>query len=249
MKLEKTVLPEGIKGWSWGAFLLNWIWAISNKTWIGLLCFVPVVGIVMPFILGFKGREWAWENNSWESVEHFNRVQKKWSTWGIGLTLGFMVIGGLAAGFAFLYPTTITQQEVSVENTPSSQSVEVTTITSTSTPVQETTPAPVATLAANLSGTWSSDIVNDVTLEQSENKITGRYEYADDDEITQSGTLDGLLEGNVLKGKWQEHPKNGKGKSVHGDLELTMSSDSKTLQGWYRNEDDTTKETWIMVRK
>lgn len=162
-----------------------------------------------------------------------------------------MLIGGLGAGFAILYPTAFEQQEVSVQNTPSSQSVEVTAIasTSTSTPVQETTPAPVATLVANLSGTWSSDIVNDVTLEQAANKITGRYEYDDDDEITQSGTLDGLLEGNVLKGKWQERPKNGKGKSVHGDLELTISSDTKTLQGWYRNEDDTTKETWIMVRK
>ena len=30
---EKTY-PEGIKGWSWGAFFLNWIWAIGNKSYI-----------------------------------------------------------------------------------------------------------------------------------------------------------------------------------------------------------------------
>lgn len=24
-------LPEGVKGWSWGAFFLNWIWAIGNR--------------------------------------------------------------------------------------------------------------------------------------------------------------------------------------------------------------------------
>lgn len=248
MGLEKNVLPEGIKGWSWGAFLLNWIWAIANKTWIGLLCFVPVVGIVMPFILGFKGREWAWENNSWESVEHFNRVQKKWSTWGIGLTLGFMLIGALGAGFAILYPTAFEQQTISVENTPSSQSVEVTTITSTVTPASETT-EPIAKLVNTLSGTWSSDIVNDVVIQQSENKITGSYEYDDDNEITQNGTLEAVLEGNVIKGKWQEHPKSGKGKLTHGDLELMISGDMKTLQGWYRNEDDDIKENWIMVRK
>lgn len=246
MGLEKNVLPEGVKGWSWGAFLLNWIWAISNKTWIGLLCFVPIVGIVMPFILGFKGREWAWENNSWESVEHFNRVQRKWSTWGIGLTLGFMLIGALGA---ILYPTVSNELGISVENTQSTSSAEVTAITSTPTPAPTITP--VTTQAAMLSGTWSSDIVNDVTIEQSENKITGRYEYNedDDDEVTQIGTLDGLLEGNVIKGKWQERPKSGKGKLTHGDLELTISSDMKTLQGWYRDEDDDTKETWIMVRK
>ncbi len=25
-------IPDGIKGWSWGAFLLSWIWAIGNRT-------------------------------------------------------------------------------------------------------------------------------------------------------------------------------------------------------------------------
>jgi len=33
-------IPPGVKGWSWGAFLLNWIWAIGNQTWIGLLAHV-----------------------------------------------------------------------------------------------------------------------------------------------------------------------------------------------------------------
>ena len=74
-----VVVPEGVKGWSWGAFFLNWIWAIGNKTWIGLLCLVPIVGFVMAFVLGFKGREWAWKNARWDSLEHFNRVQRLWS--------------------------------------------------------------------------------------------------------------------------------------------------------------------------
>jgi hypothetical protein len=33
----------------------------------------------MMFILGAKGREWAWKNKKWESLEHFNRVQRAWS--------------------------------------------------------------------------------------------------------------------------------------------------------------------------
>lgn len=97
-------IPPGIKGWSWGAFLWNWIWAIFNNTWIGLLALIPGVNIVMIFVLGVKGREWAWKNKKWDSVEHFNRVQRKWSLWGIwlvviGLVLAFLVF---AASLLFM---------------------------------------------------------------------------------------------------------------------------------------------------
>jgi hypothetical protein len=90
-------VPEGVKGWSWGAFLLNWIWAIGNKTWIGLLAFLPYVGLIVAIILGVKGREWAWKNKRWDSLEHFDRVQKRWSFWGVVLVIGVGLIGILAA--------------------------------------------------------------------------------------------------------------------------------------------------------
>lgn len=90
-------LPDGIKGWSWGAFLLSWLWAIFNRTWWGLLAFIPYVGLIVALWLGFKGREMAWRNCSWDSVEHFNRVQKKWSQWGVILVFGSMLIGIIAA--------------------------------------------------------------------------------------------------------------------------------------------------------
>jgi hypothetical protein len=89
--------PPGVKGFSWGAFLLSWIWAVSNRTWIGLLCLVPYLGLIMKFYLGFKGRELAWRNKRWDSLEHFDRVQKKWSVWGVGLVLGAFVLGIVAA--------------------------------------------------------------------------------------------------------------------------------------------------------
>lgn len=91
-------IPEGVKGWSWGAFLLNWIWAIGNKTWIGLLALVPYVGFIMAVVLGFKGREWAWKNKEWESIEHFNRVQRKWSLWGIWIVVICLLIGVVIGG-------------------------------------------------------------------------------------------------------------------------------------------------------
>jgi hypothetical protein len=93
---SSIMVPMGIKGWSWGAFLWNWIWAIFNRTWIGLLAVVPYLGIIMVFYLGFKGRELAWRNKRWESIEHFNRVQRSWSKWGVILFLGAALIGILA---------------------------------------------------------------------------------------------------------------------------------------------------------
>lgn len=88
-------IPDGVKGWSWGAFLLNWIWAIGNQTWIGLIALVPYIGFIMAFVLGFKGREWAWQNKQWDSVEHFNAVQKKWTFWGVVIVVGSMALAGV----------------------------------------------------------------------------------------------------------------------------------------------------------
>ncbi len=90
-------IPEGIKGWSWGAFFLNWIWAIGNSTWIGLLALIPYIGLIIAIILGFKGREWAWRNKHWDSQEHFQEVQKRWSFWGVLLLVGIFVLGISAA--------------------------------------------------------------------------------------------------------------------------------------------------------
>jgi hypothetical protein len=78
-------IPDGVRGWSWGAFLFNWIWAIGNRTWIGLLALVPYVGFGVAIWLGFQGREMAWKNGRWDSLDHFNRVQKAWSQWALGL--------------------------------------------------------------------------------------------------------------------------------------------------------------------
>ena len=50
-------VPSEVKGWNWGAFLLNWIWSIGNNTWIGLLSLIPYAGIVMVIVLGIKGNE------------------------------------------------------------------------------------------------------------------------------------------------------------------------------------------------
>lgn len=103
-------IPDSARGWSWGAFLLNWIWAINNRTWIGLLSLVPYLGLIMAVVLGFKGKEWAWKNNQWKSVEHFDEVQKKWSFWGVTIVGGLFSIGVIAA---VLIPATTDRQRAS----------------------------------------------------------------------------------------------------------------------------------------
>jgi hypothetical protein len=91
------VPPAGVKGWSWGAFLLNWVWSIFNRTWFGLLALIPYLGFFVAIYLGFKGRELAWRNKRWESLEHFNRVQRSWSKWGLIILVVIPIIGILLA--------------------------------------------------------------------------------------------------------------------------------------------------------
>lgn len=83
--------PEELNKWNWGAFFLNWIWAIGNKTWIGLLAISPI-SVIMYIILGIKGNEWAWQNRKFESVEQFKKVQKAWSIWGLIIFLVLIII-------------------------------------------------------------------------------------------------------------------------------------------------------------
>jgi hypothetical protein len=91
--------PIGVRGWSWGAFFLSWIWAIFNKTWFGLLSLTPYVGILVAIYLGVRGRELAWRNKRWESLEYFNQVQKRWSFWGVIIVVGTAALG-IVAGIA-----------------------------------------------------------------------------------------------------------------------------------------------------
>ncbi|MFL9456660.1 MULTISPECIES: serine/threonine protein kinase [Nostocales] len=80
-RVEKV--PEAIKGWNWGAFLIPWLWLWQNRVWSGLLCFVPIVGFLMSVTLGIKGNEWAWKSRHWRSIQHFKEYQRSWAIAGI----------------------------------------------------------------------------------------------------------------------------------------------------------------------
>ncbi|WP_213738216.1 cytochrome c oxidase assembly factor Coa1 family protein [Bradyrhizobium sp. dw_411] len=98
---DPHAIPAEVDRWNWGAFLLNWIWGIGNNTFIALLVFIPFVGLVMPFVLGAKGSRWAWRNGRWDSVAHFQRVQRKWAIWGVVIWLGVIALFGAIFGGTF----------------------------------------------------------------------------------------------------------------------------------------------------
>jgi serine/threonine protein kinase len=86
-------VPDEIKGWNWGAFLMPWLWPFTNQVWIGLLAFVPQVGWLMAITLGAKGNEWAWKSRKWRSIEQFKAHQRGWAIAGIlfGIPVSLML--------------------------------------------------------------------------------------------------------------------------------------------------------------
>lgn len=91
--------PPEIKRWNWGAFFWTWIWSLFNGVWVGLLALLPVLNVVMVFVLGAKGSEWAWNTGRWRSVSHFRRVQRKWSIAGLVMLLLTLAVFIMAVVF------------------------------------------------------------------------------------------------------------------------------------------------------
>ncbi|MBS0958011.1 ribonuclease G [Leuconostoc pseudomesenteroides] len=76
-------VPAEVKGWNWGAFMYNIFGGIGNKTYLPLLCLIPVFNFVWIFVCGFKGNEWAWQKGDYKDVETFKAVQTTWNRAGI----------------------------------------------------------------------------------------------------------------------------------------------------------------------
>jgi hypothetical protein len=101
--IDPKPIPPELDRWNWGAFLLGWIWGIGNNTYIALLALIPGVNLIMHFVLGFKGNQWAWRNGRWDGVEHFKRVQRAWAKWGLIVwIIVALFFGSLFSGASFL---------------------------------------------------------------------------------------------------------------------------------------------------
>lgn len=92
INLTNQEVPYSIKKWNWGAFMYNIFWGIGNKTYLPLLCLVPLLNIVWIFVCGVKGNEWAWKNGDYSSPEEFLKVQATWSRAGLAAFIIVVVV-------------------------------------------------------------------------------------------------------------------------------------------------------------
>lgn len=93
MEENSKVVPQEVKGWNWGAFMFSILWGVGNKTYLPLLCLIPLFNVVWVFVCGFKGNEWAWEKGNYDSIETFKTVQATWNRAGlVWFILAFVLI-------------------------------------------------------------------------------------------------------------------------------------------------------------
>lgn len=109
-----TDIKAELKHFNWGAFFLNWIWAIFNGAWhdiwpiffvqvlffiVGLFFFGFVFGIlifILEIYIGIKGNEWAYYGTKrWENIAHFRKVQQNW----VGASIAASIILNFILGF------------------------------------------------------------------------------------------------------------------------------------------------------
>ena len=98
---------------------------------------------------------------------------------------------------------------------------------STSTTIVQTPPPPIA----NIAGVYSTDY-KQMTISQTDNKITGTYEGA-------NGKIQGILSGNKLIGTWNN---NASGKT--GNFEFIFNSDFSAFTGKYGYNNATPTKKW-----
>jgi hypothetical protein len=83
--------PPEIKGFNFGAFALNFIWAFAHNLtgWgvailiIGIIPVVQIIDIGFAIYLGIKGTELAWKKRRFESIQQFKDTQRVWTIAGV----------------------------------------------------------------------------------------------------------------------------------------------------------------------
>jgi hypothetical protein len=111
---KEASVPIEIDGrWNWCAFLFPTVFAGINRLWLWLLITAaPVVLIsldILPgglggpfvlssgqlglsFILAKRGNALAWRSRRWESIEHFQRTQRRWAWGSLAALIGVLAL-------------------------------------------------------------------------------------------------------------------------------------------------------------
>jgi len=107
MDENSRTVPNEIRGWNWGAFMYNVFWGIGNKTYLPLLCLIPVFNLFWMFVCGFKGNEWAWQKGDYKDIDTFKAVQATWNRAGLVQFIIFIVLMALYLLFIVIFLSTM----------------------------------------------------------------------------------------------------------------------------------------------
>lgn len=117
-------VPPEIKGFNFGAFALNFIWAFAHNLigWgiiilvIGLIPVVQIINIGFAIYLGVKGNELAWKKRRFESIQQFKETQRVWNIAGIIVFCTFIPVSIAITGIlaAVAIPNFIRARETSL---------------------------------------------------------------------------------------------------------------------------------------
>ena len=77
----------------------------------------------------------------------------------------------------------------------------------------------------SFAGTWKSNF-GTMTITQEGNRVRGEYSH-------DRGKIEGIIEGNVIKGRWSEASSYKPPKDA-GDFEFTLSADGNSFTGRWR---------------
>lgn len=89
---------QGPGKFNWGAFTLTVAWGIGNRVYLCLLALIPGINLIMSLLAGFKGNDWALENNRYRDLEEFSKIQETWNRAGFI----FFIIAIIPSAFILL---------------------------------------------------------------------------------------------------------------------------------------------------
>lgn len=87
----RSIMPDEVRGFSWGAFLCGPVWGFSYRLWVSILSWLPGIGVLVWFWMGFHGREIAWRARDWESPQAFLESERRWTNAGWAIFAVFIL--------------------------------------------------------------------------------------------------------------------------------------------------------------